>query len=154
MLVWFSRWSRLPLLKNSLTVCRTASAVMPQYFWKKRLVIPSGPGALSGLMSNIALCISSSDGGFVSDAFMAGVTFSVIYWRDLSKSEGFDEVNKVSKYPVATCSTSSSVSAQVPFDRRSLSTRFLALRCLVVAWKNFVFRSPSLNQLARLFCFQ
>lgn len=95
MLVWFRRGSIVPLMKKSFTDCRTASAVIPQNFWKKRLVIPSGPGALFGFISNIALWISSSDGGFVRASFMAGVTFAVIYWSESSKSDGFDEVNKV-----------------------------------------------------------
>lgn len=55
MFVWFKRGSMVPLEKISFTVWRTTSAVMPQYFWKKRLVISSGPGALYGFMSNIAL---------------------------------------------------------------------------------------------------
>ena len=85
----------MPVKKKSFTVLRNTSAVIPQYFWKKRLVIPSGPGALSGFMSNIARWISSSDGVLVRAAFMAGVTLAIMYCSDSSKSEGFDEVNKV-----------------------------------------------------------
>ena len=70
------------------------------------------------------------------------------------KSEGEDDVKRVWKYPIASASISSSVSAHKPLALRSFVTMFRALRCLVVAWKNFVFWSPSLRQIARLFCFQ
>lgn len=154
MFVWFKRGSRALSWKKSMTVWRITAAVMPQYFWKKRLVIPSGLGALSGLMSKTALRISSSDGNFVKASFMAGVTFSVIYFKESSKSEGSKEVKRVWKYLVATSSISFWVSSHTPFDFRSFVTRFLALLCLVVAWKNLVFRSHSCSQFARLFCFQ
>ena len=125
--------------KKSFTVLRITSSVMPQYFWKNRLVIPSGPGALSGFMSKTALRISSSDGSFVRASFIAGVTFPLIYLRDSANSEGSVEVKSVWKYPVATFSISDSVSAHVPLDLRSFVTRLRALLCFVVAWKNFVF---------------
>ena len=152
-LVWFRRGSIAPFVKNSFNVSRTASAVMPQYFWKigssfrpdRELCL----GLYQILCSELIIWWN-----FVRASFMAGVTFSVMYWSESSKSKGFDEVNRVWKYHVATCSRSSSVSAHVPFVLRSFKTRFLALLYLVVAWKKIVLRSPSRSQFSRLFYIQ
>ena len=116
--------------------------------------MPSGPGALSGFIAKTASLISSSVGSRIRVAFISAVTFTVVNRKASSLSFGAEAVNRSVKYSEAKFSIPSSVSTQLPKESRSFVIRLRALLCFVLAWKNFVFLSPSLSQIARLFCLQ
>ena len=126
-------------------------AVTSQKRWQKRLVMLSGPGALSGFISSIAFFISLSYGFRVSVVFMPGVTFAVMYRRASSKSPGCEDVNRFWKYSDAAFSIPYSLSAHPPFGVFSLVIGFGARVCFVMVWKNFVFLSSSFSHSALLF---
>lgn len=125
-----------------------------QNFWNNLLVMSSGPGAFSGLMSKRAHLISCSVGSPKSNLLSAWDTFSVIKRRDASNSVGEEVEKRSRKYWTATFSTSISLSTSRPCLSFILIILFLALLCFVMAWWNFVFLSPCLCHWSLLFCSQ
>ena len=56
--VWFSCFRIFPVLKNWSIACITLFLTISQFFWKKKALNPSGPGALSGFIWKTAVLIS------------------------------------------------------------------------------------------------
>ena len=139
--VWFNNGSKLPVAKKSQTSLIISCRISRQNFWNNLLVIPSGPGALSELMSKRALLISCSDGSSKSNLLSVLDTFSEIKRREASSSVGEEVEKRSRKYWTTPFSTSILLSTSFPCLSLILIIRFWALRCFVMAWWNFVFLS-------------
>ena len=125
-----------------------------QNLWKSLLVIPSGPGALSGLISNKAFLISCSVGSAVRVSFVVADTLFFIKRKEASISVGIEVEKRSWKYSTATFSIPPSLSTILPSLSLIQMTRFLARLCLVIPWWNFVFLSPARCHCVLLFCCQ
>lgn len=142
------------MIKNCCISLMIAGPTTSQLDWKKLAEKPSGPGALSGLIANIASLISSEEGKAVSCSFISGEIHGEISLLTTSSADAPDEEKMSLRYLEITWAICSSSETDVPAVSSITETLLRARLHLVEGWKKVVFLSPRVSQSRRLRCFQ
>lgn len=146
-----SQWDVL----DSSTSCQTSVLIRSQKWWKKFVVKPSRPRALSSLDWVTTMSTSYRDIGRRSIWFCSSVTSLGISWVILSMAGCLSIGGSYwipLKWPRSTFSISSCCSTCSPCYLVMWWMWFCILLWIVDLWKSFVFISPSFSQSILDFC--
>lgn len=131
-----------------------AGPTVVQLDWKKLAEKPSGPGALSGWMANMASLISCGDRIVVRASFVAGEIHGVMDFSTISDAWGLEDVKICWKYCAITFVIWASSYTSVPSDISMIQILFMVRLPLVDEWKKRVFLFPRVSHNSLLRCFQ